>query len=119
MPARMRTTVIGHADRPRIQSVSRAIEPSSAMPYSRASQGMSLAPTSRQVHEMQSGLASFAFAIAPPAGYQGDAFQASSPKTSRVAFGGPFFCLHAAGTGYVVPRATGRSRIAIGCHRAC
>jgi hypothetical protein len=49
---------------------------------------------------MQSGLASFAFAIARPAEYEGDAFQASSPKTSRVAFGGPFFCLNVVGTSY-------------------
>ena len=75
----------------RIQSVSRAIEPSSAVPYRRASQGMSFAPTSRQVHEMQSGLASFAFAIAWPAGYQGDAFQASSPKNFPGRFWRPLF----------------------------
>jgi len=89
--ARMRTTVVGHADRRRIQSVSRAIEPSSAVPYRRASQGMSLAPTSGQVHQMQSGLANFAFAIARPAGYQGDAFQASSPKNFPGRFWRPFF----------------------------
>lgn len=47
--------------------------------------------TVTQVHEMQSRSDKFAFAIAQPAGYQGYAFQASSPKTSRVAFGGPFF----------------------------
>jgi len=52
---------------------------------------MSLAPTSRQVHEMQSGLASFAFAIARPAGYQGDAFQASSPKNFAGRFWRPLF----------------------------
>lgn len=52
---------------------------------------MSLAPTSRQVHEMQSGLASFAFAIARPAGYQGDAFQASSPKNFPGRFWRPLF----------------------------
>jgi hypothetical protein len=75
----------------RIQSVSRAIEPSSAVPYRRASQGMSFAPTSPQVHEMQSGLASFAFAIARPAGYQGDAFQASSPKNFQGRFWRPLF----------------------------
>lgn len=80
---------------------------------------MSLAPTFRQVHEMQSGLARFAFAIAQPAGYQGDAFQASSPKTLRVAFGGPLFCLNVVGTAYSALRATGRLRIAIGCPRAC
>ena len=101
MNARMRTTVIGHAIKcAGFRPFPRAIEPSSAVPYRLASQGMSLAPTSRQVHEMQSGLASFAFAIARPAEYEGDAFQASSPKTSRVAFGGPFFCLNVVGTSY-------------------
>ena len=44
-----------------------------------------------QVHEMQSGLASFAFAIVQPAGYQGDAFQASSPKTFQGRFWRPLF----------------------------
>jgi len=80
---------------------------------------MSLATTVRQVHELQSGLDRFAFAITWPAGYQSDAFQASSPKTSRVAFGGPFFCLNAVSTASPARRATGRSRIANGCRRAC
>lgn len=52
---------------------------------------MSLAPTSRQVHEMQSGLDRFAFAITRPAGYQGDAFQASSPKNFQGRFLRPIF----------------------------
>jgi hypothetical protein len=91
-PARMRTTVVGHAIKcAGFRPFPRGVEPSSAVPYRRASQGMSLAPTSRQVHEMQSGLASFAFAIARPAGYQGDAFQASSPKNFPGRFWRPLF----------------------------
>ena len=97
----------------------RSVEPRRYRPCHRASHGTSLAPTFLQVHEMQSRLARFAFAITWPAGYQSDAFQASSPKTSRVAFRGPFFCLDAAGTAFPVLRATGRSRIAIGYRRAC
>lgn len=65
---------------------------------------MNLATTFCQVHEMQSRLDRFAFAIALPGGYQGDAFQASSPKTSRVAFGGPFFCLNPGRSAYPVLR---------------
>ena len=90
--ARMRTTVIGHAVRraglgplPALSSIRKIV------PHHRAREGMSLAPTCCQVHEMQSRLDRFAFAIARPAGYQGDAFQASSPKTSRVAFWRPLF----------------------------
>ena len=81
------------------------------VPHHRAREGMSLSPTFRQVHEMQSGLARLAFAIVRPAGYQQDAFQASSPTTSRVAFRGPFFCLNTFGTAYLARSATRRSRL--------
>lgn len=90
--ARMRTTVIGHADRRAGSSpFPRGVEPCKYCPCHRASQGTSLALTCRQVHELQSGLARFAFAIARPAGYQGNAFQASSPKNFQGRFWRPLF----------------------------
>lgn len=89
--ARMRTAVVGRAIGVRDLARFRASQPSLVAPCRQAGQVMSLAPTSRQVHEMQSGLNKFAFAIARPAGYQGDAFQASSPKNFPGRFWRPPF----------------------------
>ena len=52
---------------------------------------MSSAPTFGQVHEMQFVSDRFAFAIVRPSGYQGDAFQASSPKNFQGRFWRPIF----------------------------
>ena len=88
----MRTIVVRHAikvrDPDRFLAVSSLVDTARVIELAR---GTSLGPTFLQVHEMQSRLARFAIAIARPAGYQGDAFQASSPKNFPGRFWRPLF----------------------------
>jgi hypothetical protein len=89
--ARMRATVVGHAISVRDPARFLRCRTFVNAALSSSSSGNEFGSTCCQVHEMQSGLDRFAFAIARPVGYQGDAFQASSPKNFQGRFWRPLF----------------------------